>query len=143
MKYTQEYQVHFDDCDPAGIMFFANVWDICHRSYEKWLLNLKNDWPFWFQNPAWIIPIVSSKCDFHRPLLPGTTIQIELSVEKIGSTSFTTHFQLKSNNHLACDCFISHVFADKINFQKREIPLEIKNLLLPFVETQELKNEGP
>lgn len=134
MKFTHPIHIHFDDCDPAGIMFFANTWDICHRVYENWLISLKNDYSFWFQNPEWIIPIVSSKCDFHKPLTPGSNIQVELNLQNIGNSSFTTHFLFKKDNVVTMDCTISHVFADKKAFKKITIPEDIKNLMQKYLE---------
>lgn len=134
MKFIYKYQIHFDDCDPAGILFFANTWDICHRVYENWLLKLKNDYAFWFQNPEWIIPIITSKCNFHRPLKPGTLIDVELSVQNIGNSSFTTHYLLKKDSEIAMDCSISHVFTDKATFKKTSIPEELLPLFQEYLE---------
>lgn len=132
MNYIYKYQIHFDECDPAGILFFANTWDICHRAYESFLLSLNSDWSFWFQNPEWIIPIISSKCDFQRPLLPGSNIELHLKITNLGNSSFTSLYQLKINELLYSECSIVHVFTDKKTFKKIPIPKEIRDLFSPF-----------
>lgn len=134
MKFTHTVHIHFDDCDPAGIMFFANTWDICHRVYENWLLSLKNDYSFWFQNPEWIIPIISSKCDFHRPLTPGSNIQVELTLQNIGNSSITTHYLFKKDGVTTMDCNISHVFTNRKTFTKISIPEDVKVLMQKYTE---------
>lgn len=136
MNYTLNYQIHFDECDPAGILFFANTWTICHRTYESWLLSLKNDWSFWFNHPEWLTPIVSSNCDFHQPLVAGSTIQIQLTVLKMRTSSFTTLYQFMKNDQIYLECTLIHVFTDKMTFKKMSIPNEIRNLFQPYIKTK-------
>ena len=39
-------RINFYDCDPAGIFFFARVYELCHSAYEEMIqsFNLKEDY---------------------------------------------------------------------------------------------------
>ncbi|MCB0371030.1 MAG: acyl-CoA thioesterase [Bdellovibrionales bacterium] len=132
MIYTSPYQIHFDECDPAGILFFANAWDICHRVYEGWLLKLKPDWTYWFNNPHWIIPIVNSSCNFHAPLPAGEKIEIQLQLKNLGKSSLHTQFTFRNSDKIFLECQIINVFTSKQTFTKIDIPDEVRKLFDPY-----------
>ncbi|MCK6598868.1 MAG: acyl-CoA thioesterase [Bdellovibrionaceae bacterium] len=138
MNYIYHHQISFDQCDPAGILFFANTWDICHRVYESWLLSLNPKWVFWFENQDWAIPIVNSEASFLRPIKPGTIMQVHLCLNKISDSSFTSVYEFieegASQRKTLTQCQITHVFVDKKTFKKIYVPSEVKTLFEPYLQ---------
>lgn len=131
--FIQESHVHFNDCDPAGIFYFGNVPNLCHRAYENWLIHLKSDWGFWFTNPEWIIPIKNCSVDYLSPMKAGQPYSLQLSVAQMSQSSFTTEFhafcpKTKSSFFKAQ---IVHVFVQKSSFTKTPIPASVR----PFYES--------
>lgn len=127
---------HFNECDPAGIFYFANVPNLCHRTYESWLNSLQADWSHWFNNKDWIIPIKNCSVDYLSPMPAGAPFSIHLSLEQMSQSSFTTHYcafhpETKINYFKAN---IVHVFADKKTFRKTSIPENIRSLFTPYVK---------
>lgn len=127
---------HFNDCDPAGIFYFANVPNLCHRAYENWLTSLNSEWRYWFNNAEWIIPIKNCNVDYLSPMPAGAAFQIHLSIAQMSQSSFTTsyhafHPQTKVSYFKA---EIVHVFVDKGTFKKASIPDSVRPLFTSFVK---------
>jgi len=87
--YTSKRKINFYDCDPAGILFYAKIYELCHSIYEGMIqsFDLKED--YW-TNEDYIVPIIHSEATYHKPLVYNSFVEIQLSV-RITNLSFTTH----------------------------------------------------
>lgn len=136
--YTFESHFHFSDCDPAGIFYFGNVSNLCHRTYENWLVKLNSDWGFWFNNPEWAMPIKNSHIDYLAPMRAGETFSLQLTIAQMSQSSFTTHFLAldpKTNTNYFKAQMV-HVFVQKSTFTKCSIPQTIRPLFESFLAQQ-------
>jgi len=127
--FIYKIKINFFDCDPAGILFFARVFNICHSTYEAMIksLSLKED--FW-NNSEYIVPISSSEAKYHKPIKYGETITIELTVEQIRTSSFELGYLCKNERGEVCAKVKTiHVFLDKQTWKKREINKGIRAAL--------------
>lgn len=134
--FNYESHFHFNDCDPAGIFYFGNVPNLCHRAYETWLNRIKKDWSFWFSNPEWIIPIKNCTVDYLSPMKAGEPFCLELSIAQISQSSFTTqyhaiHPQTKVSYFQAK---IVHVFVDRNSFKKTNVPSSVRLLFESYLK---------
>lgn len=136
--YISESHFHFNDCDPAGIFYFGNVANLCHQTYEKWLLQLNSDWQFWFQNNEWIIPIKNCNVDYLAPMKAGDSYTLQLTVGQISQSSFTTHFHALNpkTGTRYFNAQIIHVFVQKSAFTKMPIPSTIRALFESFLQSR-------
>lgn len=75
-------KINFFDCDPAGILFFGRVFELCHSAYEDLIasFNLKED--YW-ANDEYVVPILNSEAHYHKPMKYGETISVEIKVSKL------------------------------------------------------------
>jgi acyl-CoA thioesterase FadM len=57
--FVYKKKINFFDCDPAGILFYARVYELCHSAYEAMIetFNLIED--YW-ANENYVVPIISS-----------------------------------------------------------------------------------
>lgn len=131
--FNYESHFHFNDCDPAGIFYFGNVPNLCHRTYETWLNTLKKDWGFWFNNSEWIIPIKNCTVDYLSPMRAGEAFCIQLTLSQMSQSSFTTNYHAFHPQTKASyfNAQIVHVFVDKASFKKSSIP----SIVRPLFET--------
>ncbi|MBU0473651.1 MAG: acyl-CoA thioesterase [Bacteroidetes bacterium] len=127
--FRTERIVEFGMCDIGGILFFAKIFDLTHSAYEEFVLssNLEENY---FENKHFAIPLVTVTADFLKPITLHEVLEIGITASKIGNTSFqlTTTFYDEAGEPKAI-VKTNHVFVDKIDFKKIDIPNEFKNLL--------------
>jgi YbgC/YbaW family acyl-CoA thioester hydrolase len=124
--FIHESKIDFYDCDPAGILFFARVFNRCHSAYEAMIHNFSLKEDYW-NNAEYVVPISSSEAKYHKPIKYGETITIELTVEQLRSSSFELGYLCKNASGEVCAKVKTiHVFVDKQSWKKKEINKEIK-----------------
>jgi YbgC/YbaW family acyl-CoA thioester hydrolase len=124
--FIHKIKINFFDCDPAGILFYARVFQICHSAYEAMIqsFSLKED--YW-NNSDYVVPISSSEAKYHKPIKYGETITIELTIEQLKTSSFELGYLCKNESGEVCvKVKTIHVFVDKQTWKKREINKEVK-----------------
>ncbi|MBK6915061.1 MAG: acyl-CoA thioesterase [Ignavibacteriales bacterium] len=127
--YTTKAKINFYDCDPAGIMFFGNVYKLCHSVYEDFINSLPLDFDFWGGND-FAVPILHSEADYLQPLKTGDEISIEMSVLLLKKYMYELYFEIKNNNGELCDRVkTTHIFIDRETKKKIEMNDKIFNAL--------------
>lgn len=105
-----------------------------HDHYEEWIKSLGHSFIDWFQSKDFIVPIRKSECEFHKPLYPGQTYELILTVKEIGESSFKTRTRFISKDGVHMEVTLMHVFASPKEFKKRPIPSSIKTQLEQYLE---------
>lgn len=127
-------RINFYDCDPAGIFFFARVYELCHSAYEEMIqsLNLKED--YW-TNEDYIVPILKSEASYHKPVKYGEFIVIEINVNILRASSFELNYEIKNDKNEVCTKVKTvHIFVDKKTWKKKEIIEDVKAGLQKYIE---------
>ncbi|PIQ09945.1 MAG: hypothetical protein COW71_04500 [Ignavibacteriales bacterium CG18_big_fil_WC_8_21_14_2_50_31_20] len=121
--------VEFGMCDIGGILFFAKIFDLTHSAYEELVLssNLKQNY---FANKLFAMPLINTSAEFYKPIKLHQELEIKITVSRIGNSSFelTTKFFDETGDTKAT-VITNHVFVDKVDFKKVDIPNEFKALL--------------
>jgi 4-hydroxybenzoyl-CoA thioesterase len=86
--FTTERKIRFSHCDPAGIVYFVNFFDMVSGIVEDWFGEAIG---FTF-NEMHIqrrvgFPIVNTGCEFFKPCHLGDQLLLELSILKLGRSS--------------------------------------------------------
>lgn len=118
-------KINFFDCDPAGILFFGRVFELCHSAYEDLIasFNLKED--YW-ANDEYVVPILNSEAHYHKPMKYGETISVEIKVSKLKTSSFELEYKCKNESGEECTIVRTvHVFVDKSTWKKHPMKAEI------------------
>ena len=122
-------KINFFDCDPAGILFYAKLFEINHSIYEEMINSFKLNENYWF-NQKFVVPIIKTDGAYFKPLKAGATITINLSVTLIKENSFELTYEwFKSDGELVARARTVHVFLDKKSWKKIHIPDDIKTVL--------------
>lgn len=136
--FRYNHRVRFFECDPAGIIFFGNVYHMAHIGFEEFLLhidvNLEN-----FSTHKFLLPIVHSEADYIKPLKFNDFVTIEIFINHIGKHSFSITYQL-TNYETKDICAIvktTHVVVDKDTFKKVPIYSSLKSKLYDFLIEKE------
>lgn len=120
-------RIKFSDCDPAGILFFGRVYELCHAAYEEMIKSFHLEEDYW-SNDNFIVPIIKSEAHYHQPMKYGEEISIEISVKTLKSSSFELEYLLKNRDEVECVLVNTvHVFVDKRTWKKKAMKKEIAN----------------
>jgi len=89
VKFSVDYLVRFQHCDPAGIVFYPRYYEMFHQVIEDWFANaLNKSHPELINNDIGI-PLVHAKCDFLSSSHIGDIVTFNLILKEIGRSSFT------------------------------------------------------
>lgn len=94
MGYSYHRTVHLADTDAAGVIYFANVLNICHEAYEHCLNEAGLDWQHLLNTGEIALPIVHGEVDFFRPLRWGDRLKIQLFPATEPPSQFTVRYQI-------------------------------------------------
>ena len=127
--FTVKRRINFYDCDPAGILFFAKLFEISHSVYEEMIDSFKFNMNYW-NNEKFAVPIIKTNGEYLKPLKPGDEIKINLSVTLLKENSFQLTYEwVNSGGEIAATARTVHVFVDKSKWKKVSIPDEINKKL--------------
>lgn len=127
--FLTDQKVGFFDADPAGIMFFANIFRMAHAAYEE-VLNSKIPDRNYFLDDELAIPIVHSEADYFLPLKPGDVVTPEVSPTVIKESSFELTFTFRNKAGSVCARVRTvHVVVDKNSWTRVTIPADLMNCL--------------
>lgn len=130
MTLKSKIMVHFDDADPGRIVFFANYLKLAHRALEIALPQAGIPWEKWFATRDYGVPLRHIEADYRKPIHPGTFIDVEQKVMKLGNTSVTFESQLKNDQGDVCAVIThTHVFVDMKTKSSINIPEDIRKVL--------------
>ena len=123
--FTIKRRINFFDCDPAGILFYAKLFEINHSVYEDLINSFKLKINYW-QNEEFVVPIIKTDGAYFKPLRAGVTVSINLTVTLRKENSFELTYEwIDGNGELAAKARTVHVFVDKKKWVKIPIYDEI------------------
>ena len=86
-------QVHWGDCDPAGIIFYP--------TYFRWvdaaswaLFESAGFNPKWMKDNHMAMPLVSAECQFLAPALHGDRCEVRSRIARFGGKSFVVEHDI-------------------------------------------------
>ena len=123
--FTIKKNINFYDCDPAGILFYARLFEINHSVYEAMINSFELKENYWF-NDKFVVPIIKTDGAYFKPLKSGETVSINLSVTQMKENSFELTYEwIDNTGELAAKARTVHVFVDKKRWKKIPIFEEI------------------
>lgn len=132
--FTTKIHINFYDADPAGIIFFANIFRLAHSVYEEMLKSADFERDYFFDE-YYAIPILHAEVDFIKPLFPGTNVKVGIMVNKIKETSFELEYHFRNEEgEMQAKVKTVHVFITKSDWGKTPIPDEFLKYLLKHQE---------
>jgi len=86
--FRTERKIRFSHCDPAGIVYFVNFFDMVNAIVEDWFADaVGKDFEALHIQERVGFPIVNTGCEFFRPCHLGDRLALELSIERLGRSS--------------------------------------------------------
>ena len=119
--FKTKQRINFYHCDPAGILFYARLFEICHSVYEEMISSFNLEENYW-QNDDYVVPIVKCDAGFYKPVTPGENVTVELVVTELRETTFVLSYSIKNKSDVeVASANTVHVFVDKQKWKGKEI----------------------
>jgi 1,4-dihydroxy-2-naphthoyl-CoA hydrolase len=128
MAFLYHRTVRFADTDAAGVVYFANVLNLCHEAYEASLAAAGIDLHPFFTQSHLAIPIVATDAKFLHPLRCGDSLVIQLIPTLTGADSFSLAYTLALASNLEVNVALAttkHVCILPQQRQRQPLPPDI------------------
>ncbi len=123
-------QVRMHDTDMAGRLYFARQFRFAHDALEDFVESQQMNFNYVFHEASFLFVIVHCEADYFELLEVGNKLTSHLSVEHIGTTSFTLFYQFfTQDKKLVGTAKTVHVTLDKVSQKKTPIPDQLRKAL--------------
>jgi 4-hydroxybenzoyl-CoA thioesterase len=96
-----DYPVSFGDCDPAGIVFYPNVYAWFDRTFHDWLRRFGGHSALCERLDAVGLGLMEASARFRRPMRDGDVLSLALSVEEWGRKSVRLGYEGRVGSEIA------------------------------------------
>lgn len=128
--YIAQNKVRMHDTDMAGILYFARQFRFAHDALEDFAQSEGFSFDKVFHESAFVFVIVHAEADYLVPLKVGDHLEVHLTIEKVGTTSFHIHYNIyKKDKTLVGTAKTVHVTLDSKTRTKIPIPPTFKVIL--------------
>jgi YbgC/YbaW family acyl-CoA thioester hydrolase len=122
-------RILFHQCDPAGILFFAEIFPITHSAFEDFL-NSIGAVEEYFGNKTYAFPLVSAGANYFKPLKHNEEVIVDVSLKEVGNSSFQLLFEVNNSRfELAAQVTTTHVCIKKATGKKTQLTQRMKAIL--------------
>lgn len=132
--FTTQRLIRFSHCDPAGIVYFVNFFDMIGGAVEDWFREAVR-LPFQEMHLQRRIgfPIVNTGCEFSRPCHLGDTLVLELAISRLGRSSieFLVDGRVGDEKKFRARHRVAMVSID--SFKSMAIPEDMRLKMVPYV----------
>jgi acyl-CoA thioester hydrolase/1,4-dihydroxy-2-naphthoyl-CoA hydrolase len=135
-QFKKEIQLRFREADPAGILFFGNVFALAHDCFEDFIQAAGFTWQEWFKTKEYMIPIRHTESNYLKPFIPGDKYQITATVARIGDSSFQMKYIFSQESNIHADVRMTHTFLDAKTKQKISVPELVRNRLKAYLHAE-------
>jgi 4-hydroxybenzoyl-CoA thioesterase len=109
------YRIEWQDCDPAGIVFYPRYFAIFDTStttlFEKALGMRKRDFIKHYKFVGY--PMIDTRATFHIPGIYGDDVEIHTEISELGKSSFSIEHKLMKEGGLAVHGWEKRVWVGK------------------------------
>ena len=126
--------VRFHEVDPAGIVFFARIFQYAHDACEAWLRSVGYPLDPPFHERDYGLPLVHAEADFRSPIHTGQEVRVDLALTSIGTTSFkvSAHLTSREGVDLATVRTV-HVCVDPRTRRPIPLPAAMRAAFAPYL----------
>lgn len=134
MPFRTSVPVRFGDVDHAGIVFYPKFFIYFHEAFERFFDDARIAYERLIGERRIGFPTVHIECDYKAPLKYGDSLDLELSVPRIGNRSAAFRyngFRHRDGKH-AVTALITCACVDMDHFSALDIPADLRALFERF-----------
>ena len=103
MAFSTQITVNFGDTDPAGLVYFPNIFHYCHIAMERFFEEVCGiSYSKLTSEKQLGFPTAKIDAEFTTPLRYGDVIDIEITVSEIGNKSLSLCYKAKNREGVVC-----------------------------------------
>jgi YbgC/YbaW family acyl-CoA thioester hydrolase len=130
MSFEHKRRVRFQDTDPAGIVFFANIFVYCHEAFEELLRAVGIPLETIISSREQIIPLAHAEADFKKPFRVGVLVTTRATVAQIGDRSFRMQYEMADEKgELLARATTVHVAVDPASGRSTALSPRVREAL--------------
>jgi len=122
-------KVRMHDTDMAGILYFPRQFRFAHDALEDWVESEGLGFHQVFHVENFVFVIVHAEADYLAPLRVGDKLEIHLTIERVGTSSFTVNYRIYRGSQLVGTVKTVHVTLEAQSRTKIEIPERFRHIL--------------
>ena len=133
MSYTTRISIAFGDTDPAGLVYYPNIFHYCHVAMERFVAEFSGvAYSQLIAEQRIGFPTVKVSAEFFVPIVYGDDIDVEVHVVKIGNSSLDLSYSIKRiPDQTVCACIEqTHVSMNLDHKKSLPIPPHLRNALI-------------
>lgn len=123
--------IHLQDTDATGVLYFAQQLRLALEVFEDFLHAKGQPLSALISDKPYLMPIVHAEADYSSALMVGDALVIELTCEKMGTSSFTLGYRYldETSQEEKGRATLVHVTTSKETRRAIPIPKELKEIL--------------
>jgi 4-hydroxybenzoyl-CoA thioesterase len=128
-------KIRFSHCDPAGIVYFPNLFDMINGAVEDFFEDVIGfSFHAMHMQRRLGFPIVDTRCQFLRPCHLGDRLVIELAIARLGRSSveYAIRGRVGDEEKFRAEHKVALVSLD--TFKSMAIPDDLRGKMLPYVK---------
>ena len=126
-RYEAVVPVRFAEIDRAGIVYYPRFFHYLHVAFEEFFADRVGvPYPEMIDRRRVGFPTVHAECDYRKPLRYGDRLRIGVAVERIGRTSVTFRYRIRTGRGPAAEARTTVVCVDLDSFRPRAIPRDCR-----------------
>jgi len=134
--FVSEKLIRFHHCDPAGIVFYPQYFILFHELLEDWFnRGLGLNYADLISKERRGLPTAHIDCDFRIPSKIGDTVQMQLSVKRVGNSSITLAVSVRAGAEIRVTANQVLVLISLEDGSVLSVPPDLRARFERFVET--------
>ena len=116
--YRTNYRVPFHLADPAGVLFFGNIFSALHEVYERWA-HETNMWTEWY-SAKWGLgyPIRHCEADYLKFLRCGEEFELKIQCVSLSESTFSLQGEFTQSGVVHARVLTVHTAIDLAKKEK-------------------------
>jgi 4-hydroxybenzoyl-CoA thioesterase/acyl-CoA thioester hydrolase len=134
--WSTRMKIRFGHCDPAGIVYTPNFFDIFNVVIEKWYEHALGIDYYEIVGPRRVgLGYVNTHADFFMPCTMGSTLDVVVDVQRVGNSSFVVLLHAFQGESEALRGRFTVVTTDLTNHKPVPIPGDLREALLIYTRS--------
>ena len=135
MKFLARRQVRFADCDPAGIVHFAQYLVMLNTLVEQWFdEGLQIPYARLIGERRTGLPSVRLEVDFTAVSRHGDMLEMALAIARLGRSSLTLNAEFRCGDELRLRARQALVCTSLDTHKPQALPDDVRAALRPYLE---------
>ncbi|WP_457667277.1 acyl-CoA thioesterase [Thiolapillus sp.] len=110
--FEYHFQVRFQDLDPAGILFFARLFDHVHDAYAALLADVGFSVKTILETGEYLVPLVHAEADYLHPMRLDDPVRVTVIAQTSGNSSLSFSYTFYKDSTCCATAKTTHVFID-------------------------------